>query len=150
MLWERTFVMLKPGALERRIVGELITRFERKGLKIIALKLLRMTPELCALHYEEHRNKDFFSDLVQYMTSGPVLALALEGNKAITAVRQLCGPTRVQEAAPGTIRGDYGARTRKNVIHAADSPESAARELELFFTAEDFQDWEDGNARWFA
>lgn len=149
MAMERTFVMLKPGTLQRRILGELISRFERKGLKIVALRLTRMSPELCGLHYAEHRDRDFFPDLTAYMTSGPVLAMALEGESAVTAARGLCGPTQTETAPPGTIRGDFGARTRKNIVHASDSPENAARELGLFFSPEDYHNWEDDNARWF-
>jgi nucleoside-diphosphate kinase len=149
MATERTFVMLKPGVLQRRIVGDILARFERKGLRIVALKLTRMTPGMCALHYAEHRDKDFFPDLTAYMTSGPVVAAALEGESAVAAARHLCGPTAPEEAAPGTIRGDFGARTRKNIVHASDSPESAARELGIFFSPGDYQDWEDGNAGWF-
>ncbi|MDR0998443.1 MAG: nucleoside-diphosphate kinase, partial [Treponema sp.] len=109
---ERTLVLLKPGVLQRRIAGEVLSRFERKGLKISALKLLRMDRPLVEAHYAEHRGKDFYDKLVEYTLSGPVIALILEGDEAIPLVRRLAGPTNLLEAPPGTIRGDYAARTR--------------------------------------
>ncbi|MDR1428895.1 MAG: nucleoside-diphosphate kinase [Spirochaetaceae bacterium] len=144
---ERTFVMLKPGVLSRRIVGELITRFERKGLKITALKLMTIDRPLCAAHYAEHQGRDFYEKLVEYTVSGPVLAFVLEGPGAIAMVRLMIGPT--SGAGPGTIRGDYARQTRLNVVHASDSPESAAREIPLFFKPEEIISWDDGNDAWF-
>ncbi|MDR1178569.1 MAG: nucleoside-diphosphate kinase [Spirochaetaceae bacterium] len=144
---ERTFVMLKPGVLPRRIAGELITRFERKGLKIAALKLMNIDSSLCAAHYAEHKGKDFYEGLVKYTVSGPVLAFVLEGPGAIAMVRLMIGPT--SGAEPGTIRGDYARQTRLNIVHASDSPESAAREIPLFFKPEEIISWEDGNESWF-
>jgi nucleoside-diphosphate kinase len=146
---ERTLVLLKPGVLQRRIAGELISRFERKGLKIIALKLLRMDRSLVETHYAEHRGRDFYDKLVEYTLSGPVAAMILEGEEAIALVRRLAGPTNLLEAPPGTIRGDYAARTRLNIVHASDSPASAEREIPLFFRADEICPWEDGNREWF-
>jgi nucleoside-diphosphate kinase len=146
---ERTLVLLKSGVLQRRIAGELIRRFERKGFNIIALKLLRMDRALAEAHYGEHRGKDFYEKLLDYICSGPVIAMVLEGEEAIPLVRALTGPTEVLKAPPGTIRGDFAHRTRFNVVHASDSPAAADREIALFFTDEEILPWEDGNARWF-
>jgi nucleoside-diphosphate kinase len=146
---ERTLVLLKPGVLQRRIAGEVISRFERKGLKISALKLLRMDRSLVEAHYAEHLGRDFYDKLVEYTLSGPVIAMILEGEEAIALVRRLAGPTNLLEAPPGTIRGDYAARTRLNIVHASDSPASAEREIALFFRAGEICPWEDGNGEWF-
>jgi nucleoside-diphosphate kinase len=146
---ERTLVMLKPGVLQRRIVGEVMGRFERKGLKIIALKLLRMDQAMVEAHYREHRGRDFYQKLVEYTRSGPVIALILAGEGAIARVRRLTGATDILESPPGTIRGDFAGSTRLNIVHASDSPESAAREIDLFFTAGEVHDWEDPNGQWF-
>jgi nucleoside-diphosphate kinase len=146
---ERTLVLLKPGVLQRRIAGEVLSRFERKGLKISALKLLRMDKPLVEAHYAEHRGKDFYNKLVEYTLSGPVVALILEGDEAIALARRLAGPTNLLDAPPGTIRGDYAAQTRLNIVHASDSPTSAEREIALFFEAHEICPWEDGNREWF-
>jgi nucleoside-diphosphate kinase len=146
---EKTLVLLKPGCLQRRIAGELLNRFERKGLKIIALKLLRMDKTMAEAHYAEHRGKDFYDKLVEYTISGPVIALILEGEEAIAAARRLAGPTGLADALPGTIRGDFAARTRLNIVHASDSPASADRECGLFFKPGEICSWEDGNQAWF-
>ncbi|MDR0313854.1 MAG: nucleoside-diphosphate kinase [Treponema sp.] len=146
---ERTFVMLKPGVLPRRIVGDVIDRFERKGLKITALKLLRLDKSMAEAHYAEHKGKDFYEKLVEYSVSGPVIVMVLEGEDAIIMTRRLAGPTSNLESQPGTIRGDYAACVRLNIVHASDSRESAARELALFFKKEEIFSWEDGNAQWF-
>jgi nucleoside-diphosphate kinase len=141
--------MLKPGALQRRIVGEVFSRFERKGLKIIALKLLRLDKAMVEAHYAEHKGKDFYDKLVEYTLSGPVVALVLEGEESIAAVRRLAGPTNIQDQQPGTIRGDFACRTRLNIVHASDSPASAEREIALFFKPAELIEWEDGNAQWY-
>ena len=142
---EKTFAMLKPGVLQRRIAGEVISRIERKGLKITALKMMRIPQALCETHYAEHRDKPIFSSLVSYMTSGPVVAMVIEGENAIAYVRRLCGATNPADAAPGTIRGDYGLVTQHNIIHASDGRESAAREIALFFEPNEIPEYEDGN-----
>ncbi|AEF80083.1 nucleoside-diphosphate kinase [Leadbettera azotonutricia] len=146
---EKTFVMLKPGVFQRRIVGEALSRFERKGLKIIALKMMNLTKTLVEAHYAEHKGRDFYEKLVEYTLSGPVIAMILEGDEAIMLVRRLAGATDVRENLPGTIRGDFAAHTRLNIVHASDSPESASREISLFFKPEELCLWEDGNAKWF-
>jgi nucleoside-diphosphate kinase len=146
---ERTFAMLKPGVLQRRMAGELLSRIEKKGLSVIALKLMTITKPLAERHYAEHEGKDFYPALIAYMTSGPVLAMVIEGRSAIAALRALCGATNPAEAHSGTIRGDYGARTQRNLIHASDSPASAEREIALFFQSEELHAWKDGNDEWF-
>jgi nucleoside-diphosphate kinase len=146
---ERTFVMLKPGVLQRRIAGEILSRFERKGFKITACKMLKMNRTQIETHYAEHKGKDFYEKLVEYTLSGPVLALVLEGENAIALVRRLCGPTDIHESLPGTIRGDYAYRTRLNIVHASDSPAGAEREIALFFTPAEICVWPDGNQEWF-
>jgi len=146
---QRTLVLLKPGVLQRRIAGEVLTRFERKGLKIVALRMLEMEKAIIETLYSQHRGRDFYDKLVEYSLSGPVIALVLEGEDAISMVRCLAGPTDIHESLPGTIRGDYAAQTRLNIVHASDSPESAGREIALFFKSSDICEWEDGNAAWF-
>ncbi|HKJ84634.1 MAG TPA: nucleoside-diphosphate kinase [Spirochaetia bacterium] len=148
MAIQRTFTMLKPGVLQRRIAGEILTRFERKGLKILGMKLMQIPNDLAENHYGEHKEKPFFGDLVGYITSAPVVAMVIEGEEAISRVRLLTGATKVENAQPGTIRGDYATQTQMNIIHASDSPESAAREIGLFFDDSEIIDYEDGNADW--
>jgi nucleoside-diphosphate kinase len=146
---EKAFVMLKPGVLQRRIAGEVLSRFERKGLKIVALKMINISKAMAETHYAEHKGKDFYEKLIEYTCSGPVVAMILEGDEAIMLVRRLAGATDVRENLPGTIRGDFAAHTRLNIVHASDSPESAGREISLFFKPEEICPWEDGNAQWF-
>ncbi|MDR0690377.1 MAG: nucleoside-diphosphate kinase [Spirochaetaceae bacterium] len=146
---ERTFVMLRPGVLQRRILGEVLSRFERKGLKIIALRLLLLDRATAEAHYREHQGKEFYEKLLEYILSGPVIALILEGEGAISLVRRLVGPTDIREAPPGTIRGDYAYRTRFNIVHASDSPAGAERETALFFKPRDMVEWKDENSPWF-
>lgn len=148
MAIERTYAMLKPGVIQRRIAGEIISRLEKKGLRIVALKMMTISRELASTHYAEHKEKPFFAELVTFITSGPVVAMAVEGESAVSAVRRLCGATKVEEALPGTIRGDYAMHTGLNIIHASDSPASAERELFLFFGKEEIQDWKDRNDAW--
>jgi nucleoside-diphosphate kinase len=135
---ERTLVVIKPDGVKRGLVGEILTRLERKGLKIVAAKLLHVTPEHAQRHYAEHQGKPFYPSLIQHITSGPVLALAIEGRSAIAVVRLLTGATNPQTADPGTIRGDYALGITTNLVHASDSPESAARELALYFSSEEY------------
>ena len=129
---ERTFVLLKPDAVARKLTGELLGRFERKGLKTIALKLLKVTPELSKRHYAEHVSKPFYPMLEEFITSGPVVALVLEGPGAIGVVRTMLGPTNGRDAAPGTIRGDFGLSRQMNMVHGSDGPEAAAREIPIY------------------
>ena len=125
--------MLKPDAVKRRLAGEVLSRFENRGLKIIATKLLVINHDLAEKHYGEHSEKPFFKDLVEYITSGPVLATVIEGEECISLIRRMVGATNPQEADLGTIRGDYAIDTGRNIIHASDSESSAAREISLFF-----------------
>jgi nucleoside-diphosphate kinase len=148
MAIEKTFSMLKPGVVQRRLAGEIIARIEDKGLKIVALKMMTIPRSLAETHYAEHREKSFFGELVSFITSGPVVAMVIEGEDAIARVRSLCGATKVEAALPGTIRGDYAMHTPINIIHASDSPESATREIGLFFKPDEIQDWKDPLDAW--
>jgi nucleoside-diphosphate kinase len=134
---ERTLVLVKPDGVKRGLVGAILERFERKGLKIVAAKLLAVTPELAARHYAEHEGKPFYPGLIQHITSGPVLALALEGRAAIAVVRLMTGATNPQGAAPGTIRGDFALAMTANILHASDALPTAERELALYFRPEE-------------
>lgn len=139
---ERTFVMVKPDGVQRGLVGEIISRLERKGLKIVAIKMLKIPMEMAEKHYEEHKNKLFFSSLISYITSGPVIAMVVEGKNAVKVVRKLVGATNPAEAEPGTIRGDFGLDLGRNVVHASDSIASAEREIRLFFRDEEILNYE--------
>lgn len=130
---ERTLILLKPDAVQRGLVGQVLSRFESKGLKIAAMKLMQISPELAAKHYEAHKERKFYPGLVKFMTSSPVVALAIEGIDSIKICRTLMGATFGADAAPGTIRGDFGVSRSYNLVHGSDSPEAAARELGLFF-----------------
>jgi len=132
---ERTFIMVKPNGFARGLVGEVVARFERRGLELRAMKLMRIPRELAERHYAEHREKPFFGELVDFITSGPVVAMVWEGNEAISVARTMMGATDPVKAAPGTIRGDFATVMAENVVHGSDGPESAAREIGLFFTA---------------
>ncbi|MBS7260928.1 MAG: nucleoside-diphosphate kinase [Treponema sp.] len=145
----RCYTMLKPGVVNRRLVGEVISRLEKKGLKLIGLKMMNITPEMAKEHYAEHAEKPFFTDLVNYITSGPVVAMVWAGDDCVTLVRKLVGATKPAEAAPGTIRGDFCIHTNMNVIHASDSDASAEREIKIFFKDEEIIDWEDASAIYF-
>jgi len=134
---DRTFVLLKPDAVQRGLVGEIVRRFERRGLKLIALKMIRVTRSLAETYYAEHKGKPFFEPLMSYITSGPVVAMVLEGDGAVSIVRKMMGKTNSAEAEPGTIRGDLALTIGRNVIHGSDSPESANREIPLFFKPEE-------------
>lgn len=133
---ERTFVMLKPDAVKRRLIGEIIKRIEAKNLNIVAMKMIRIDRKLAETHYGEHRGKPFFNDLVDFITSGPAVAMIVEGPNAISVMRTMMGATNPFNAAPGTIRGDFGLDLTQNLIHGSDSPQSAQRELALFFPEE--------------
>jgi len=148
MAIERTFTMLKPGVMQRRIAGEILSRIEKKGLKIVAVKLMKIDRALAETHYEEHRAKSFFAELTGYITSGPVLAMVIEGDNAIASVRRLCGATKVEEALPGTVRGDFAMHTGMNIIHASDAPASAEREIGLYFKPAEILSYTDGNEGW--
>jgi len=130
---ERTLILVKPDAFARNLTGEIIARFERKGLRLVALKLMTMTRELAERHYGEHAGKPFFGELVQFITSGPLVAMVLEGESAVEAARQLIGATNPLQASPGSIRGDYAIAVGQNMVHGSDGADSAAREVALFF-----------------
>ena len=141
-LLERTFVMVKPDGVQRALVGTIVERFERKGFKLAAGKLIRISPELASVHYGEHVGKPFYEKLMNFITSGPVFAMVIEGSNAVEAVRILVGKTNPQDAAPGTIRHDLGQTTGRNLIHASDSLASAEREMSIFFNPEEILDYE--------
>ncbi|RLI88116.1 MAG: nucleoside-diphosphate kinase [Archaeoglobales archaeon] len=145
---ERTFVMVKPDGVQRGLVGEVIRRLERKGLKIVGLKMIWIQEELAMEHYSEHVEKPFFRSLVDYITSGPVVAMVVEGKDAVKVVRNIVGATNPAEALPGTIRGDFGLDIGRNVVHASDSLKSAEREISLFFDAEELLDYTRANEEW--
>jgi nucleoside-diphosphate kinase len=130
---QRTLILIKPDAFARGLTGEIIARFERKSLRLVALNHLTMTRELAERHYAEHAGKPFFESLIEFITSGPLVSLVLEGEQAIEAARQMIGATDPLKAAPGSIRGDYAVEVQTNMVHGSDSPESAAREIALFF-----------------
>ena len=130
---ERTLILVKPDGVRRNLIGEVISRIERKGLKVVALELRTMTRETAQTHYAEHAEKPFFASVVDFITSGPVVALVAEGESAIAAFRSLAGKTNPIEAAPGTIRGDFALEVGENVVHGSDSPEAAEREIKIFF-----------------
>ena len=130
---DRTLILVKPDAFARRLTGEVIARFERKGLTIVALKHMTVERDMAERHYAEHREKPFFGDLVEFITGGPLVAMVVEGYEAVAAARQVIGATNPLEAAPGSIRGDLGLEVQTNLVHGSDSPESAAREIGLFF-----------------
>ena len=130
---DRTLILVKPDAFARGLTGEIIARFENKGLKITAMRHMQVTEDLAKQHYAEHDGKPFFGELVEFITSGPLVAMVLEGQDAIRAARQVIGATNPLEAAPGSIRGDYAIAVGQNMVHGSDSPESGEREAELFF-----------------
>jgi len=130
---DRTLILVKPDAFARSLTGEIIARFERKGLRLVALKHMTMSTQLAGEHYAEHRERPFFGELVEFITSGPLVAMVLEGTDAVRAARQVIGATNPLEAAPGSIRGDFAIEVGQNMVHGSDSDESAAREAALFF-----------------
>lgn len=130
---ERTLILVKPDAFARNLTGEIIARFERKGLTLLALHQMTMERDLAERHYAEHQGKSFYDELVGFITSGPLVAMVLEGEHAVSAARQVIGATNPLEAAPGSIRGDYAIEVGQNMVHGSDSPESAQREVSLFF-----------------
>lgn len=145
---EQTLVIVKPDGVQRGLIGEVINRLERRGLKLVALKLTQITNELARQHYGVHEGKPFFEGLVSYITSGPVVVAVFEGKKAIEVVRSTVGATNPAAAAPGTIRGDLAVEIGRNLIHASDSPESAQHEVNLFFGDEAPLSWQRANDQW--
>jgi len=138
---ERSLILFKPDTVQRKLCGELLARIERKGLKLIGLKMLRVTPELSKQHYAEHVTKKFYPLLESFITSGPIVAVAVEGPEAVKVMRSMMGSTNGRDSAPGTIRGDYGSSRQMNLIHGSDSPEAAQRELAIYFKPEELHDW---------
>ena len=145
---ERTLVLVKPDGVQRLLTGRIIARYEERGLKIVGLKLVQVDRELAERHYAIHREKQFFGGLVDFITSGPLVALALEGPNAIPIVRAINGATRPHEAAPGTIRGDFASETAQNIVHASDSAETAAFELDLWFAQDELHEYDRDVDRW--
>ncbi|MCL4827017.1 MAG: nucleoside-diphosphate kinase [Caldilinea sp.] len=147
MKMERTFVMVKPDGVQRGLIGEIISRFERRGLKIVGMRMVQVSDELARQHYAVHEGKPFFAGLINYITSAPVVAMVVEGTNAVVAVRQTVGATRPFEAAPGSIRADFALEIGRNLVHASDAPETAATEIALWF-GEGLIDWQRDVDRW--
>ena len=145
---ERTLVLVKPDGVQRQLIGRILARYEERGLKVVGLKLVHVERELAERHYAEHREKPFFGGLVDFITSAPLVALALEGPNAINVVRTINGATRPYEAAPGTIRGDFALETAQNIVHASDGSEAATTELGLWFVEGELFDYERDLDRW--
>lgn len=145
---ERTFVMVKPDGVQRSLVGEIIGRFEKKGLKIVAMKLVSVSKEFAEKHYGVHKGKPFFKSTVKFITSSPVVAMILEGNNAIDLVRTMMGKTNPQDAAMGTIRGDYGQFIGRNIVHGSDSPDTAEFEINLWFKPEEIANYTRIDEKW--
>jgi len=146
---ERTFVMFKPDCLERGLLGRILSRFEEKGLRLVAMKMLRVTPSLARQHYAEHVTKPFYPSLEEFITASPVVATVLEGPEVIRVVREMLGATSGLKALAGTIRGDYSSSRQMNLVHASDSFESAAREIDIYFLPADILAWDPSLACWF-
>jgi nucleoside-diphosphate kinase len=145
---ERTFVAVKPDGVERILVGEVIGRFEKRGLKLVGMKFMKVTKEMAEQHYGEHKGKPFYDGLVSYITSGPIVAMALEGKGAVALARQVIGATKPLEAAPGTIRGDLAVEIGRNIVHGSDSPENGQREIGIFFKPEEIVEWTGSLNKW--
>ena len=145
---QRTLVLLKPDAVARRLVGKIVARFEEKGLWLVAMKLVTPAQATAERHYAEHAGKPFFKDLLGFITSSPVVAMVLEGPEAIELVRLMVGKTKVNDALPGTIRGDFALSTQQNLVHASDSPESAEREIGIWFQPSDLVEFRPADGQW--
>ncbi|HAF61585.1 MAG TPA: nucleoside-diphosphate kinase [Anaerolineaceae bacterium] len=146
--FEKTLVLIKPDGVQRKLIGEIIDRFQNRGLQLVAAKMLLVSRELAETHYKEHKGKSFYNGLVEYITSAPTMAMVWAGEHAIEAVRQTVGKTNPLEAAPGTIRHDYALLTSRNLIHASDSHETAEREIALWFKPEEICEWSDQHHKW--
>ncbi|MGK9387987.1 nucleoside-diphosphate kinase [Bacillus sp. RK1064] len=145
---DKTFLMVKPDGVERQLIGEIVSRFEKKGLQLVGAKLMSIPKEVAETHYGEHKEKPFFGELVDFITSGPLFAMVWQGEQVVDVTRQIIGKTNPKEALPGTIRGDYGLTVGKNIIHGSDSPESAEREINLFFKQEELTSWDQTISSW--
>ncbi|MDA7979048.1 MAG: nucleoside-diphosphate kinase [Pirellulales bacterium] len=146
--FERSLILFKPDCVQRRLVGRILSRFEDKGLSVVAMKMMRVTPELSKQHYEEHVDKPFYPTLEAYITSAPIVAAVLEGLQAIQVVRDMLGATSGLKAAAGTIRGDFSSSRQMNLVHASDGPDAAKREIELYFNADEIVDYEPTLRKW--
>lgn len=145
---EKTFLMVKPDGVQRELIGEITSRFEKKGFQLVGAKLMNISKELAEQHYGEHKERPFFGELVDFITSGPVFAMVWQGENVIANARQMMGATNPKDSAPGTIRGDFALTVGKNIIHGSDSPESAEREIGLFFNAEEIVEYSKINNNW--
>lgn len=145
---EKTFLMIKPDGVQRNLIGDIVNRFEQKGYKLVGAKLMQIDRSLAEQHYGEHRERPFFGELVDFITSGPVFAMVWEGNNVVAVARNMMGATNPQDAAPGTVRGDYAVSLGMNIIHGSDSLESAEREINLFFKPEEILNYKRDIARW--
>ena len=145
---EKTFVMIKPDGVQRRLIGEIISRFEKAGIKIVAMKFLSVSKEMAEKHYAIHKGKPFYESLISYITSGPVCAMVLEGNNVVERVRKMVGATDPGEAMPGTIRGDYAQEIGRNIVHASDSSRTAQQEIALWFSERDIIDYTLTDEKW--
>jgi len=145
---ERTLILVKPDGVQRGLIGEIIGRFEKRGLKLVGMKFMQMSDELAGEHYGIHRERPFYKSLVQYITSGPVVAMVWEGNEAIAAARATMGATKPVEAGPGTIRGDLGMEIGRNLVHGSDSPENGQKEVALFFNEDELVSWDRATDSW--
>lgn len=145
---ERTFIAIKPDGVQRGIIGNIISRFETKGFTLVGMKMMTVSRELAEKHYGVHKDKPFFSGLVDFITSGPVVAMVWEGDGVIASARKLIGATKPLESEPGTIRGDFGISIGRNIIHGSDAPETAAEEIKLWFSDSELSDWQSAMATW--
>lgn len=145
---EKTFIMVKPDGVQRNLTGEIVSRFEAKGFTLVGAKLMNVSRELAEEHYAEHKERPFFGELVEFITSGPVFAMVWQGNNVISTARNMMGKTNPADAAPGTIRGDFATSVGMNIIHGSDSPESAAREIGLWFSDAEVLSFEKTIQRW--
>jgi nucleoside-diphosphate kinase len=145
---ERTLIIVKPDAVQRGLTGEIVRRFENRGLRIVGMKFIHMSRELAGRHYAIHLGKPFYEGLINYITSAPVVVIVLEGTQAVTIARNTIGATRPSEAAAGTIRGDLGLEVGRNLVHGSDSVENASKEVSLFFSPEELVDWARDTDRW--
>lgn len=145
---EKTFLMVKPDGVQRNLIGEIVSRFEQKGFQLAGAKLMQIPQELAEQHYGEHKERPFFGELVEFITSGPVFAMVWEGENVISTARLMMGATNPKESAPGTVRGDFAVTVGKNIIHGSDSPESAEREINLFFKEEELVSYEKQINNW--
>ena len=145
---ERTFLMVKPDGVQRGLIGEIVKRFEQKGFQLVACKLMTVSREMAETHYAEHKGRPYYEELVQFITSGPVLAMVWQGDQVIALARKMIGKTNTLEAEPGTIRGDFAVHTGRNIIHGSDSPENAEREIGIFFRPHEIVSYEKAVQTW--